>query len=483
MESVTKSIGASSDNKEDNESYIKPNSQGLSVSMPINEDIFVKVLGMNWNTLEDEIIFSFAELYKYAGSLPLTKRLVLKVTVEIYDPMGFLSPLTVEMEFLFQELCIEKTNWDTELKGESLRKWKLFLQDLILINCCHIPRCYFARQPVDTQLHGFNDTSEHAYAAVVYARSTYPDGQVEVQLVTSKSRVALIKKQTIPRLELLGALILAWLVNKLKSQVDIESPTVLWTDSMTTLCWVKNERVWKQYVGQQVDEIRRFTPKDAWRHCPGEVNPANLPSRGLSAKELSTSKTWWNGPNFLHNRVNQRPEMSQPAETEEEEIQREAKVITHSKVNTETSDSLDCGIDKIMDIACYSNITLLRVTAYVIRFVNTVKKRMQKESKGNLSNELTADELKNSETLWIKSVQVNAFVDELSFLNRKNSKSTYTPPIRVAQFGLFLSEDQTIRCKGRISNVPLPTSSKSPILLPAKHAFVKLVIKQTHDRV
>ena len=87
----------------------------------------------------------------------------------------------------------------------------------------------------------------------------------------------------------------------------------------------------------------------------------------------------------------------------------------------------------------------------------------------------------NSETLWIKSVQTTAFVDELSFLNRKSSKST--PPIRKAQFGLFLSEDQTIRCKGRISNTSLSTSSKSPILLPAKHTFVKLVIKQTHDRV
>ena len=112
---------------------------------------------MNWNTHDDEIIFSFAELYKYASSLPLTKRSVLKVTAKIYDPMGFLTPLTVEMKILFQELCIEKTNWNTELKGESLRKWKSFLQDLILIDCYHILRCYFARQPVDIQLHGFSD--------------------------------------------------------------------------------------------------------------------------------------------------------------------------------------------------------------------------------------------------------------------------------------------------------------------------------------
>ena len=77
---------------------------------------------MNWNTHDDEIIFSFAELYQYASSLPLTKRSVLKVTAKIYDPMGFLSPLPVEMKILFQKLCIEKTNWDIELKGQSLRK-------------------------------------------------------------------------------------------------------------------------------------------------------------------------------------------------------------------------------------------------------------------------------------------------------------------------------------------------------------------------
>lgn len=233
---------------------------------------------------------------------------------------------------------------------------------------------------MDIQLHGFSDTSECAYATVVYIRSTYSDGQVEVRLVASKSRVAPIKRQTIPRLELFGALILAHLVNKLKS-LGIESPTVLWTDSMTTLCWIKNERMWKQYVGQRVDEIHLLTRKDSWRLCPREINPGDLPSHGLTTKELSTSNTWWNGPNFLHNPVNQWPETTQPAQTEEEEIQREAiktkRVITHSMVNSGTSDSLDRGIDKIMDIEHYSNITTLpRVTAYVIRFVNNLKKRV-----------------------------------------------------------------------------------------------------------
>lgn len=80
--------------------------------------------------------------------MKVRKRSVLKVTAKIYDPMGFLSPLTVEMKILFQELCIDKTNWDTELKGESLQQWNSILQELNGIDCYHIPR-YFARQPVD----------------------------------------------------------------------------------------------------------------------------------------------------------------------------------------------------------------------------------------------------------------------------------------------------------------------------------------------
>ena len=89
---------------------------------------------------------------------------------------------------------------------------------------------------------------------MVYIRNTYSDGRIEVKLVASKSRVAPIKAQTIPRLELLGALILARLVNKLKS-IGAEYTTVLWSDSTTALCWIKNERVWKQYIGQRVEEL------------------------------------------------------------------------------------------------------------------------------------------------------------------------------------------------------------------------------------
>ena len=58
-------------------------STALNAAPPNDEDTFVKVLGMNWNTVTDESSFDFPELSAYASSLPLSKRSVLKITVNI----------------------------------------------------------------------------------------------------------------------------------------------------------------------------------------------------------------------------------------------------------------------------------------------------------------------------------------------------------------------------------------------------------------
>ena len=117
------------------------------------------------------------------------------------------------------------------------------------------------------------------------------DGHIHMRLAASKSKVAPMTKQTIPRLELLGALSLAQLVVKFKSSIAEVHKTIYWTDAMTALCWIKNQRIWKQYVQHRVNEIRSLTPKEAWRHCPGHLNPADLPLHGLTAKVLVTCET------------------------------------------------------------------------------------------------------------------------------------------------------------------------------------------------
>ena len=172
----------------------------------------VKILGMNWDTKQDEFYFNFEDDIVFADS---TKRSVLKASVKLFDPIGLLSPVIIGVKILFQMLCREGVSWDQELVGPLLTKWKQFSRGLEALSQIRVPRYYHIHQhtPIILQIHGFSDASERTYTAVVYLRTVYSNGTVSTSILTSKTRVAPMKKQTTPRLELLGATILSRLVH------------------------------------------------------------------------------------------------------------------------------------------------------------------------------------------------------------------------------------------------------------------------------
>ena len=90
----------------------------------------VKVLGVGWNEISDEICYDLGELVEYAKSLPPTKRSVLKLSIQIFDPIRLFTPFTVTMKMLFQTLCTTSMNWDDELEGKTLASWNSFVEDL-----------------------------------------------------------------------------------------------------------------------------------------------------------------------------------------------------------------------------------------------------------------------------------------------------------------------------------------------------------------
>ena len=108
-----------------------------------------------------------------------------------------------------------------------------------------------------------------------------------------------IKQQTIPRRELLGATIAARLVNTLLKLLPREIKPTFWVGSTTVLCWIKQEKPWKQYVQSRVHNTRQNVPETAWNYCPSAQNLADLPSRGLFGKERKESSFWWKGPEYL----------------------------------------------------------------------------------------------------------------------------------------------------------------------------------------
>ena len=108
-----------------------------------------------------------------------------------------------------------------------------------------------------------------------------------VRFVAAKTRVAPLQVRTIPRVELLSAVMLARLVTTVQESLGEEMNP---HDSRVAHFWI---------VGQFVIKIRRLVPTHCWKHCPGECNRADLPFRGLSPPELSISELWRRGPIFL----------------------------------------------------------------------------------------------------------------------------------------------------------------------------------------
>ena len=111
---------------EEDESYAKTMT-GTTTNTNSNT---VKVLGSIWDSESDTLQFNFVDLINEAKSLPPTKRFLLKISAKIFDPLGLLSPFTIQWTVLFQLLCNEGVEWDDELSDEHLKKWDLLISSV-----------------------------------------------------------------------------------------------------------------------------------------------------------------------------------------------------------------------------------------------------------------------------------------------------------------------------------------------------------------
>ena len=93
---------------------------------------------------------------------------------------------------------------------------------------------------------------------------------------------------------------------------------------MISLWWITNtDQEYKQFVENQVAEIRRNSPNEQWRYCPAADNPADIASRGIRSVELKESSLWLHGPDFLSKSGEQWP--AQPTVVQAREKLRELK--------------------------------------------------------------------------------------------------------------------------------------------------------------
>ncbi|XP_044573912.1 uncharacterized protein LOC123258071 [Drosophila ananassae] len=425
-----------------------------------------KVLGIHWQPHTDTLA--------YKVSLPsegrITKRQVLSDVSRIFDPLGLLAPVVIQFKILFQELWVLNLDWDSPLPL-SLEDWYLKCKnDINTLNELEVPR-YIGNSTDTIELHAFSDASIKAYAAAVYSRVTLPDGNIQVTLIAAKTRVAPLKTQSLPRLELCGALLLSRLINSVKAALKNYNVTVYaWCDSTIVLAWLSHiPAKLKTFVANRTAEILSIIPRDHWQHVKSDDNPADCASRGMLAADLVNHNLWWKGPHWLYSTEAEwvkTPSTPHSSFISDEQVQAEVKgsaFTTMRTYNTETS-LLDELIDRVSSWP-----KLLRILAYVLKFIRRTRR------KSNTAT-LTLEEIHDARILYLRHAQDEFQADYKRLLNQQdlgNKSKLRTLSPQIDKHGL-------LRVGGRLGNSELPADVQHPIIMPKSHRITKLILEHEH---
>lgn len=420
------------------------------------------LLGLVWDTQNDTLGIN-GDFLKELESLldkPITKRIMLSVTQKVFDPIGFTCPTTLIPKLLLQKTWEKKIGWDKEVEQEIKEDFVTWLKNLPHLLEIKIPRWIHAgsNDAQQLSLHTFCDASKNAYSSVVFLKCVQND-QVFIHLLAAKSRVAPIKKMTIPRLELLAAVIGTRLCTSVKNNLKLDLECFFWTDSTTVLSWISRNEEWGTFVHNRVLEIRQSTSKDMWRHVPGVLNVADLPSRGCSAKQLKKSK-WWEGPGWLYKEGDAWPK--DKIYFDEEEISQEKrKTVVTSLLSTF---SIDMTIEEWHLLYFSKYMRAVRMIAWILRFCHNIRSSLNKHK-----GELTMEEMDTAEEFVIKLIQKNSFQGD-------NDR-------RLNTLNCFKDKSDIIRVKSQVSNRKDSEHFRFPVVLPSKHPIVTNLIFDEHIRL
>ncbi|XP_043284935.1 uncharacterized protein [Venturia canescens] len=413
-----------------------------------------KTLGISWNAHDDVLLYTVKPILLAER---VTKRYILSEIAKIFDPLGLLGPIILVSKILMQKCWKAKITWDESVPTALHSAWQSFAEQLLLINNLKIDRHLLINDPVDIQIHGFCDASKTGYGACIYVRSCNQEGTIHVQLFCSKGRVAPLKEETIPRLELCETLILARLYRQVHDVLTFRaSKTIFWSDSTIVLQWLKKHpSVLRVFEANRVAEIQKVSEKLEWRHIRTDCNPADALSRGQLPREFLKNESWVRGPSWLN-----QPEATWP------------QVVEKTQEGLPGMKKLFCMVSQPQPNEIFERFSsysrLIRVIAYCLRFLDVNK------IKGNL----TIEELDRAEQRVIHFIQQSCFQDEMDRLSNggriKDTKLGSLDPV--------IDTNGLLRVGGRINQANIQGDQKNPILLPSRHHVTDLLIRYTHEK-
>jgi hypothetical protein len=284
-----------------------------------------KVLGCGYNPESDSFFIRCAKLREFRNLKRITKRQAFGIVGRIFDPLGWGAPASLFAKALRQEFDRKhpKAPWNYKLTEAETKEWHNLVDSFENLPSFEIPRVMTVENEVSREFHVFCDASGLAIGSVLYCVSFSGTEGVppKVTLLAAKNKINPIAKVKtkkkrptqlswtniktdqafkVNRLELNAALLGVRLFQLYKPVLGSDSPVHFWTDSTVTLQWLsKMQKTGVTFVDNRVEEVLKVTKSSDWRHVPGEQNPADLATRGLSVPELLDSQMWKRGPDWL----------------------------------------------------------------------------------------------------------------------------------------------------------------------------------------
>ncbi|XP_045104356.1 uncharacterized protein LOC123517398 [Portunus trituberculatus] len=300
-----------------------------------------KVLGMIWEPKEDQFSFkvriNFSKRCKNVRPGPdltadeithklpssLTKRMVLSQVASLYDPLGLLTPFTVQCKLLLRKLItlkreqdgVEQTlGWDDPIPDDVYGEWVCLFKNMFALEKIKFQRCIKPDSAIGKPtLVVYADASNIAYSACAYVHFQLQDGTHSAQLLAAKSRIAPLRQMTIPRLELCAAV----LASRLRKTIEKESRFVVervfhLVDSQIVRSQIQKEsHGFETFVATRIAEIQTHTDPSEWWWVASDDNAADCATRPQHPLSLRSDSVWQKGPEYLTLPVEEWP-ISQP---------------------------------------------------------------------------------------------------------------------------------------------------------------------------
>ncbi len=451
-----------------------------------------KVLGMSWDAMIDSLkyVSKFSNVEEFFEHIEIkknpvwTKRLILKLSATVYDPLGLISPYTVKARSILQELWKVDIGWDQQIPDEFSKRWQDWLDELfVLASTISIPRWLQFKDGRTASIHVFCDESSRVFCCCAYVRISTGDTSrgekgseidnevvLDVLLITAKSRVTPTKTESISRLELAGCVLGVRLGNAVATAFRISPNDInYWTDSTNCLYWITSpSSILKTFVSNRVGEIQNESKQEKWRHVPTDQNPADVPTRFPKVDDLKKSKLWWNGPEFLKESEEHWPEkfIPTPDDAGKEEMKKE---YSNFNISTVTTDK-DLRINRLNP----SNYSFGSLYGGLKKLMNNTAITV-----GYANRKLVAgDRMRRGLEFQIRRAQDED--DKLGEL-RKSLKNGQINDKTLLSLSPYVDKRGVLRSQLRLAKVEhLPYNTRFPVILSTETSFTKLLVQSAH---